>query len=559
MFICPVVFFGFWTLLVELFAVPETLLRWGLLVMGFAFGVGLALWLAGRQKRRLETLRALVAAGAGAPAPDSAGMIDAWASSVLNSVRTQLEALKGKVCEAEEHAERLEETIQKHEQMEQEFEGYKTTMTDRLRGLAVMCIQASDNISKEWRSMAQMVADVNNGVEVQKYGLLQTTDAVAAAAQSVDEVFSGVASASGNAESSRELAYAGQKEVRDAASAVRGVQEVTSNLQNDLASLDSQLENIAKVMDAIGEVADHSNLLALNAAIEAARAGEAGKGFAVVAEEVQKLSQNTMQASKEIVQLVGDMRVTASAGVRDMEASQRQIAQSVASAEQADGLMESITRAMDESASALVTIGAAANTQRDSSHRTRTAIEAINSVMESSIRVMHSFTAGLVGIAEAMDDMHSMAIALQSGSLEAENVPRLVEWTPDLPTGIELIDSQHKMLCIYINALHRASLEGNQATIMDLVGCLKAYAATHFSTEEQYFCHSDYPEKDKHVKIHQHFVSQVDDIEKRLASGKSKADSELLQFLKDWLLNHIKVTDQRYVKYVQTAAAGLRK
>ncbi len=65
---------------------------------------------------------------------------------------------------------------------------------------------------------------------------------------------------------------------------------------------------IVRIVEAIQGISDLTNLLALNAAIEAARAGEHGRGFKVVAHEVKKLADQSQSLTKQISDVLGDLR-----------------------------------------------------------------------------------------------------------------------------------------------------------------------------------------------------------------------------------------------------------
>ncbi|MCI9446098.1 MAG: chemotaxis protein [Lachnospiraceae bacterium] len=81
----------------------------------------------------------------------------------------------------------------------------------------------------------------------------------------------------------------------------------TKDAAEGVATLTQKSSLIAGIVDSIEQIAQQTNLLALNAAIEAARAGEAGKGFAVVANEINSLSMESSQATKEIDAILKDI------------------------------------------------------------------------------------------------------------------------------------------------------------------------------------------------------------------------------------------------------------
>jgi len=135
--------------------------------------------------------------------------------------------------------------------------------------------------------------------------------------------------------------------------------------------------------------------------------------------------------------------------------------------------------------------------------------------------------------------------------IQARETVSLVQWSDAMSVGNLHIDEQHKILIDTINQLASAESQNDRPVVSMIIDELVSYAAFHFQYEEQLIEAGGYPELDQHRRIHQSFVDWITDIrEQFIFHRRAQFGERILNFLRDWLSNHILGEDMRYRPYI---------
>lgn len=124
-------------------------------------------------------------------------------------------------------------------------------------------------------------------------------------------------------------------------------------------------------------------------------------------------------------------------------------------------------------------------------------------------------------------------------------------WIPELNTGIDEIDRQHRVIVDYINRLDQLRSTRDRQRLGEVIGETLEYTMSHFIFEESLLEEAGYMFTGPHKKVHEIFTRRVADLQKRFLAGEDIAD-ELHSMLSRWLFNHIRSEDHAYVATVKT-------
>jgi methyl-accepting chemotaxis protein len=383
------------------------------------------------------------------------------------SIQTVADTADTLAVNSEEVSASIQELGASSEQVAENSETMASSVAETSATIEQMTISI-DRVAHRTEELAASVTETASTIEEMTVSFDQVadntaqlqrivTDSAAVIEQmavSISQVARNVEDADVVAKSAVTEGNAGFQAGQQAAAGMVRVADVIDKTSVSIVNLGRKSEEIGGIIKVINEIADQTNLLALNAAIEAARAGEAGRGFAVVADEVRKLAERSMVATREIAQVIRQVQADTSESVHYGEIASREakasmelttmsvtaIGNIVASIERTSSLMSDIASMTAEQASAssqvmgsvekmnraTETVADAAREQARGGKQIRLSVERMNRITHEVTLATREQAAGSRQIMAAVENMNlvtgQVSIATREQSLSAQQI-----------------------------------------------------------------------------------------------------------------------------------------
>ncbi len=328
------------------------------------------------------------------------------------------------------------------------------------------------------------------------------------------------------------------------------IQETVDTIVATMGDFVIYSNDIKQSIGNITDIADQTNLLALNAAIEAARAGESGRGFAVVADEVRKLAEKTTSFTAEIEKVVDKLHSRTSEISTQVNVNAEQVKEAIGITMDAGAIVIDIR---EETNGMLDITKKIVNAMVDQNEGIATITKSIEKVYEENgVALNRTLESQKLG-----NNLDNIATEMKDSSKDySAGEGQFMTFTSALSVGYNAIDEQHIRWIELINAVYNSLASGSSKEKLGMVlKDLVDYTVWHFGFENKMMNTYDYPEKDSHMKLHRDFIAEIKKLEERYESGEDIMGVNVLEFLKNWLSDHIMKIDTRLGAYLESQGA----
>ena len=400
-----------------------SLLMWksaaALIVVLILIGLGLAIYL---NKEIFKPLRQMIMhlehIGAGrhdvrlqVQRRDEVGQVFEALNQTSATLENNISEITSKAEEAQLRTKQAEEAQEKAQHAMELAEEAKVQgmllAADQLRDIVNSIFSALEELSTQVDTSNQRAADQSNRVTEVAVSIEQMTAAILEIARNAEET-------THLSEVAKKVAMKGSEQIAQVNKSVLDIDAGFKRVYNSVSDLSHDADGIGSIAQTIADIADQTNLLALNAAIEAARAGEAGRGFAVVADEVRKLAEKTMVATKEVGDAVGGIRRGVNSTLDGMTRTTDDIGKSLSQTGEAITGLHNVLEHFAESSNQIHAIATATEEQSSAIEEINRTIGNINALSSDTAHAMKIATEAIVALTKQAAVVRKIICSLES-------------------------------------------------------------------------------------------------------------------------------------------------
>lgn len=196
----------------------------------------------------------------------------------------------------------------------QQFKEIASLIKSNSEGI-MMAAESTENSSTE-------LMDISNK-QVTK--LDSTIEIVNNITNAMDEIAQIAWIAQEEANKSAERSEAGDELVNQSVQKMGEIRDTIQESAKKIKKLGESAQSITEVTSLIKDITKQINILALNAAIQAASSGEGGREFTIVAQEVQRLADDSEEATQKIEELISEIQSDTAIAIASMEKTTQEV------------------------------------------------------------------------------------------------------------------------------------------------------------------------------------------------------------------------------------------
>ncbi|MGZ8190882.1 MAG: methyl-accepting chemotaxis protein [Methylococcaceae bacterium] len=242
-------------------------------------------------------------------------------------------------------------------------------LSDETAKVLSRVVNIAEDVSKVSQQVQSQSARVINVATEEKREVEQAATELGEASQAMLDIAKLAFSCNEAAQKAIKNTDKAQETVLGTIQGITTIRDTIRETEKRIKRLGERSQEIGGVINLINDIAERTHILALNASMHAASAGEAGRGFAVVANEVQKLAENSREATSKISALVNNIQLETADTVTTMNDAISQVVRGTDLAQQAGNEMRETRDTTADLVQLVQRISASSTAQSENSQR----------------------------------------------------------------------------------------------------------------------------------------------------------------------------------------------